>query len=38
MGRGRREQPKRISEKVREIRLKLELTQEATYEHLPDKT
>ena len=34
MGRGKREQPKRISEKVREIRLKMELTQEAMYEAL----
>jgi transcriptional regulator with XRE-family HTH domain len=34
MGRGKQENPKRIAEKLRDIRLKLGLTQEATFDAL----
>jgi transcriptional regulator with XRE-family HTH domain len=37
MGRAKREQPNRIGEKVRDIRLKLELTQEAMYNALVEQ-
>ena len=37
MGRGKQVNPKRIAEKLREIRIKLDLTQEAMFNALADQ-
>jgi transcriptional regulator with XRE-family HTH domain len=37
MGRGKQDNPKRIAEKLRDIRLKLDLTQEAMFNALADQ-